>query len=72
MTSLNSSARLASRIGSHREAVTRELQYLQAKGIVAREGRKLAMNDVARLAEIVRAAAGDVDLIQRAVQVAPV
>jgi CRP-like cAMP-binding protein len=63
---------LANRIGSHREAVTRELQYLQAKGIVAREGRKLAMNDVARLAEIVRAAAGDVDLIQRAVQVAPV
>jgi len=60
-------AELAGRIGSHREAVTRELQYLQAEGIVVREGRKFAMNDVARLAEIVRAAAGDVDLLQRAV-----
>jgi len=63
---------LANRIGSHREAVTRELQYLQAEGIVVRDGRKLAMNDVARLAEIVRAAAGDVDLIQRADLPAPV
>jgi len=63
---------LANRIGSHREAVTRELQYLQKEGIVVRHGRKLAMNDVAKLAEIVRAAAGDVDLIQRAVLVAPV
>jgi CRP-like cAMP-binding protein len=58
---------LANRIGTHREAVTRELQYLQGEGIVVREGRELAMNDVARLAEIVRAAAGDVDLLQRAV-----
>lgn len=65
-------AELANRIGSHREAVTRELQYLQAEGIVVRDGRKLAMNDVAKLAGIVRAAAGDVDLIQRAVLVAPV
>lgn len=62
---------LANRIGSHREAVTRELQYLQTEGIVVRHGRKLAMNDVAKLAEIVRAAAGDVDLILRAVLVAP-
>ena len=65
-------AELANRIGSHREAVTRELQYLQADGIVVRDGRKLALNDVAKLAGIVRAAAGDVDLIQRAVLVAPV
>jgi CRP-like cAMP-binding protein len=62
---------LANRIGSHREAVTRELQYLQAEGIVVRNGRKLDVNDVAKLAEIVRAAAGDVDLIQRAVLAAP-
>lgn len=63
---------LANRIGSHREAVTRELQYLQSEGIVVRDGRTLAMNDVAKLAEIVRAAAGDVDLLQRAVLTAPV
>ena len=62
---------LANRIGSHREAVTRELQYLQAEGIVVRNGRKLDVNDVAKLAEIVRAVAGDVDLIQRAVLAAP-
>lgn len=60
-------AELAGRIGSHREAVTRELQYLQTEGIVLREGRSFRVDDVARLAEIVRAAAGDVDLIQRAV-----
>lgn len=60
-------AELASRIGSHREAVTRELQYLQSEGIVVREGRKFTVNDVARLTQIVRAAAGDVDLLQAAV-----
>ena len=59
-------AELANRIGSHREAVTRELQYLQSEGIATREGRRMAVEDVARLAEIVRAAAGDVDLLQRA------
>lgn len=59
-------AELANRIGSHREAVTRELQYLQGEGIVAREGRSFVVEDMARLAEIVRAAAGDVDLLQRA------
>lgn len=62
---------LANRIGSHREAVTRELQYLQSEGIVVRSGRKLDVNDVAKLAEIIRAAAGDVDLILRAVLAAP-
>lgn len=59
-------AELANRIGSHREAVTRELQYLQGEGIAAREGRRFVVEDMARLAEIVRAAAGDVDLLQRA------
>ncbi|WP_129794054.1 Crp/Fnr family transcriptional regulator [Sphingosinicella sp. CPCC 101087] len=57
---------LAGRIGSHREAVTRELQYLQREGIVAQQGRRLAILDVARLAEIVRAAAGDVEMVERA------
>jgi CRP-like cAMP-binding protein len=61
-------AELANRIGSHREAVTRELLYLQAEGIVERSGRSLAVADVAQLAEIVRAAAGDVDLLQRALE----
>lgn len=61
---------LASRIGTHREAVTRELQYLHQQGIATQEGRKLTIRDVAKLAEIVRAAAGDIELIQRANQAA--
>lgn len=64
-------AELANRIGTHREAVTRELQYLQKEGIAEQRGRKLNINDVSELAEIVRAAAGDVDLIQRALGATP-
>lgn len=59
-------ARLASRIGTHREAVTREMQYLQKQGIVRQQGREMTIGDVARLAEIVRAASGDVGVVQRA------
>ncbi|MBW8754710.1 MAG: Crp/Fnr family transcriptional regulator [Sphingomonadales bacterium] len=59
-------AQLAARIGTHREAVTRELQYLQKQGIVIQQGRELRINDVAELAEIIRAAAGDVGVTQRA------
>lgn len=59
-------AQLAARIGTHREAVTRELQYLQKRGIVDQKGRELTVNDVAELIEIVRAASGDVGVIQRA------
>lgn len=61
-------AELANRIGTHREAVTRELSYLAEQGIVTSAGRKLTVCDIARLAGIVRAAAGDVELIQRANQ----
>ena len=57
---------IASKIGTHREAVTRELGYLQEQGITEQSGRKLTVSDVERLAEIVRAAAGDNELIQRA------
>jgi CRP-like cAMP-binding protein len=62
-------AQLAARIGTHREAVTRELQFLQKHGILAQQGRQLQVHDVAELAEIVRAAAGDVGVIQRAAHV---
>ena len=57
---------LASRIGTHREAVTRELQYLLRQGIVAQDKRELVVNDVARLTQLIRVAAGDVDVIHRA------
>lgn len=59
-------AQLAARIGTHREAVTRELQHLHRQGIIVQQGRELRVNDVTALAEIVRAAAGDVGVIQRA------
>ena len=49
-----------------REAVTREMQYLQKQGIVRQQGREMTIGDVARLAEIVRAASGDVGVVQRA------
>lgn len=57
---------LASRIGTHREAVTRELQYLQKQAIAEQQGRELDVHDVAKLTEIVRAAAGDVGVVSRA------
>lgn len=50
---------LASRIGTHREAVTREIGYLASTGIVSRRGHALAINDVARLAGIVGSATGE-------------
>jgi CRP/FNR family transcriptional regulator, cyclic AMP receptor protein len=62
---------LAARIGTHREAVTRELQYLSGRDIVARQDRALAVNDIGQLTEIVRAAAGEVDLVLRTEAAAP-
>jgi CRP-like cAMP-binding protein len=62
---------LASRIGTHREAVTRELQYLHKQEIIAQQGRELGVNDVAKLAEIVRAASGDVGVVSRAMSESP-
>ena len=59
-------AQLAARIGTQRETVTRELQYLLKRGIVAQQGGALAISDIAELIEIVRAASGDVGVIQRA------
>lgn len=58
---------LAARIGTHREGVTRELQHLVREGIVQQDRRRLTVNDVRALAEIVRAAAGDVEMIRRVV-----
>jgi CRP/FNR family cyclic AMP-dependent transcriptional regulator len=59
-------ANLAARIGSHREAITRELQYLLKRGVIRTENRTLVVEDVAQLVEIIRAAAGDSELTQRA------
>ena len=64
-------AQFAARIGTHREAVTRELLYLNKSGVLEQKGRELTVGDVARLTAIVRAASGDVGVIQRAVGKAP-
>ena len=61
---------LAGRIGTHREAVTRELLHLEREGITKQAGRRLVVGDVARLAQLVRDAAGEVDMLQRAGTVA--
>lgn len=57
---------LAARIGTHREAVTRELQYLSKEKIVTKEDRNFSVNDIPKLADMVRAVAGDMELVQRA------
>lgn len=49
---------IASRVSTHREAVTRELSRLTKLGIVERKGADLVIKDVARLAEMVQEATG--------------
>jgi CRP/FNR family transcriptional regulator, cyclic AMP receptor protein len=50
---------IATRIGSHREAVTRELGSLARLGVIAQRGRSLTVLSVTRLAEEVRRSTGD-------------
>ena len=50
---------IATMIGSHREAVTRELSYLSGAGIVEQSRRRLEIKDVERLASLVRQTAGE-------------
>ena len=45
--------RSASRISTHREAVTRELSWLEERGLISRRGRTLLIRDVARLRRLV-------------------
>ncbi len=50
---------IASRISTHREAVSRELSRLAQLGLVERQGGSLIINDLARLAEMVEDAMGE-------------
>ena len=45
---------IANRVATNRESVTRELQRLTQSGLIARTGRTLLVNDVARLERMVR------------------
>jgi CRP-like cAMP-binding protein len=60
-------AELANRIGTHREAITREISQLIDAGILAQQRRRMTIRDVAALASLVQAATGiDADLLGRA------
>ena len=50
---------IASRVSTHREAVTRELTRLARIGVVEREKNALVVKDLERLAEMVHAATGE-------------
>lgn len=50
---------IANRISTHREAVSRELSRLSAGGLLRREGGKLRITNLAKLAELVHEAKGD-------------
>jgi CRP-like cAMP-binding protein len=50
---------IASRISTHREAVTRELNRLEDLGLIVREGRSLRVADLERLQAMVEDVAPD-------------
>jgi CRP-like cAMP-binding protein len=50
---------IASRVSTHREAVTRELSHLSRVGIIERRGAALIIKDVDLLADMVRDATGE-------------
>jgi CRP-like cAMP-binding protein len=52
-------AELASRISTHREAVTRELNALARAGLVERDGNALRITDVAELSRMVELVLGE-------------
>lgn len=52
-------AEIASRISTHREAVTRELNRLSNIGVIQRHGKSLRIKDIKRLAMMVHEATGE-------------
>lgn len=52
-------AELASRISTHREAVTRELNALARAGLIERDGNALRITDVAELSRMVQLVLGE-------------
>jgi CRP-like cAMP-binding protein len=47
-------AEIASRISTHREAVTREIAWLEGRGLVAKQGRSLKITDLEGLRDLVQ------------------
>lgn len=60
-------AELASRIGTHREAVTREMRDLMDQGIIEQQRRRMKILNVPELARLVRIATGTPDADRRRV-----
>jgi CRP-like cAMP-binding protein len=52
-------ADLAARIGTNREAVTRELGFLHSQGLVTQRGRRIVVHDVAAIRRLVAAVKGE-------------
>ncbi len=52
-------AELAARIGTNREAVTREIGFLTGRGVLTAKSRRITLVDVPKLTEMIRDAAGD-------------
>ncbi|MHA6720341.1 Crp/Fnr family transcriptional regulator [Sphingomonas sp. RS6] len=52
-------AAIAARIGTHREAVTRELRYLAQQGMIRQDRRSITVTDPPALALLVQHAVGD-------------
>jgi CRP/FNR family cyclic AMP-dependent transcriptional regulator len=50
---------IASRVSTHREAVTRELNHLSRIGIIERQGDTLLVRDIDRLTKIIHDATGE-------------
>jgi CRP/FNR family cyclic AMP-dependent transcriptional regulator len=52
-------AEIASRVSTHREAVTRELNRLAKEGVIEKRGGTLVVRDINRLSEMVQNATGE-------------
>lgn len=52
-------AQMAAYIGTHREAVTREMRHLVELGILRQQGRCIVVKDTRALAKLVQQAAGE-------------
>jgi CRP/FNR family cyclic AMP-dependent transcriptional regulator len=59
ITPVPTHAEIASRISTHREAVTREINRLSKLGIVQRQGGALLVKDIERLEDMVEEASGE-------------
>jgi CRP/FNR family cyclic AMP-dependent transcriptional regulator len=59
ITPIPTHAEIASRISTHREAVTREFNRLAKLGVIQRQGSMLVVKDVDRLEDMVHEASGE-------------